>query len=294
MFNQNPYEQNISLPIETVYFNSDGKRDKYKKNRWWFRFPGEWFTADRGESIVGIRSIWLMKSKRKIEFSLTLNKYKADDEGNVDVETKNSITINVITWMEVDEKLKKIFSSLNEILMKEVEKNNKELDEAKDTKKCRFIQTDDPNERDFQTDGMYEARSFTEIFYCPLDYDDKSIHCDFTINDYNDDFKEIFNIGSINFIPSDKAVSILEFKDTWDRHSCKVYSDICSQSNHCYLGNSQVYFNPIKYYKIHSTDENFWIEFYNSRHEKIPVILPKGESFIIELVFLQNRKLLYI
>ena len=47
---------NTPLPIETAYFLEDAQHDKAKFNRYWFNFPPEWSTANKGESIVGVRS----------------------------------------------------------------------------------------------------------------------------------------------------------------------------------------------------------------------------------------------
>lgn len=84
------------------------------------------------------------------------------------------------------------------------------------------------------------------------------------------------------------------FEDVWDRVSCKIYSSIAEQSSKGYLGNSKVIFNPIKYFKLNSTDQRFWIELYSGRHNNIPVLVPNNESFVIEMQLLPFKKMLYI
>ena len=86
----------------------------------------------------------------------------------------------------------------------------------------------------------------------------------------------------------------IEFENVWDRHSCKVYSSIAGVSSKGYLGNSQIFFQPIKYFKLNSTDQKFWIEFYSSTYHRIPVKIPLNESFVIEMQLLPYRKLLYV
>ena len=120
----------------------------------------------------------------------------------------------------------------------------------------------------------------------------------FLIDKYNDDFKEVFNIGdgpgqnrTESFARWHREIV---FNNMWDRHSCKVYSSIAEQSLHHYIGNSQVYFNPIKYYKLNSSDQKFWVEFCSGRHNNVPVVIPKNESFCIEMQFLPYNKLLYV
>ena len=84
------------------------------------------------------------------------------------------------------------------------------------------------------------------------------------------------------------------FDHIWDRHSCKVYSSIGEQSLHHYIGNSQIDFSPIKYYKLNSTDQQFWIELYSGRNYNVPIKLPKNESFVIEMQLLPFQKMLYV
>ena len=113
---------------------------------------------------------------------------------------------------------------------------------------------------------------------------------------------KLLKVINDNPLPED-YVTEMNFYDVWDRHSCKVFSRIASDSNRGYIGNSQVVFSPIKYFKINSTDKKFYIDFYNSRNIKCPTVLPYkkkedgstlNEPFVVELQLMQNEKLLYI
>ena len=85
------------------------------------------------------------------------------------------------------------------------------------------------------------------------------------------------------------------FEDVWDRCSCKIYSSIAEQSSKGYLGNSKVKFSTIKYFKLNSSDNRFWIEFYSGRYNRIPVKIPETETFYIEMQFMPfNKKLMYV
>ena len=161
-------------------------------------------------------------------------------------------------------------------------------------------------------DGVFEKyenrRSFVEKIYCPNKYSPEIIDgttyytkCMFKITDTNEDFDLIFNKNQ-NPLPEDYVIE-MNFYDVWDRHSCKIFSNIASNSSRGYIGNSQIELNPIKYFKINSTDKKFYIDFYNSRNIKCPSVLPYkikedgstlNEPFIIELQLMQNEKLLYI
>ncbi len=56
----NPAEEPTPIPIEYAYFLEDGEQDPSKPNRYYFNFPQEWCTSNRGESIVGVRRIFML------------------------------------------------------------------------------------------------------------------------------------------------------------------------------------------------------------------------------------------
>lgn len=118
---------------------------------------------------------------------------------------------------------------------------------------------------------------------------------------FSDDVNELFNI--VVELPQSYQNPFsyflhfhrqIEIKNLWDRHTCKVYASFANQSNHYYVGNSHVLFTPIKYYKLNSRDNRFWIEFYSARNPNIPIRLPDCEGFVLEMQFMQNDKLLYV
>ena len=71
----NPAEEQTPIAIEYAYFLEDGEQDPSKPNRYYFNFPQEWCTSNRGESIVGVRSIWMIAKRRKLEFDFSIRKY---------------------------------------------------------------------------------------------------------------------------------------------------------------------------------------------------------------------------
>ena len=122
--------------------------------------------------------------------------------------------------------------------------------------------------------------------------------------EYNDDdmfdmdFVDVFNIGN-EPIDDNPYTNYLYFRrnhkfiNVWDRTPCEVHASFANQSNHNYLGKSDVMFTPIKYYKLNARDNRFWIEFYDIC-TKNPVKIPNHEGFVMEMQFMQNDKLLYI
>ena len=179
----------------------------------------------------------------------------------------------------------------------------------------------------------YDKKKFIEIMYSMWNEDENNpFYIDLSIsfrirpieNGIQDnsinaiyDLADVFNVGFEPFqnnpnkymnleIPiEDKKGNILRyegklmrkiiFEDVWDRVSCKIYSSIAEQSSKYYLGNSKVIFDPIKYFKLNSTDQRFWIEFYSGPHNQILVKIPNNESFYIEMQFMPfSKKLMYV
>lgn len=133
---------------------------------------------------------------------------------------------------------------------------------------------------------IYNPRSRLDPI--PIDESDK----------FDDDFNTVFNIGdqphqnSLEYITKFHRNIILQ--NVYDRSTVKVHASFANQSNDYYVGNSHVYFNPIKYYKLNSKDDKFWIDFYSGRYHDCPVNIPDDEGFVLEMLFMQNQKLLYV
>ena len=303
---------NIPIPTETALFSEDGEIDTELKWRWWFKLPDIWTTSNIGEKIIGIRSIYLMKNRRKIKYTIHMKKYKYSyiDSGiMIHDETVNELIVPIVSWLPVEKDLREFYIDMLGYINSAIEENNK----TKKPEQIAFeMNTRNAYKRDIQMDGVFEKyenrRSFVEKIYCPNKYSPEIIdgttyytECKFKITDTNEDFDLIFNKNQ-NPLPEDYVIE-MNFYDVWDRHSCKIFSNIASNSSRGYIGNSQIELNPIKYFKINSTDKKFYIDFYNSRNIKCPSVLPYkikedgstlNEPFIIELQLMQNEKLLYI
>ena len=414
-------DQNTPLPIEMAYFIEDSEPDNTKPNRYYFNFPAEWCTSNRGESIIGVRNIFINPRRRKLKFTIDVRKYHREDYDNIyeehpeygldliykqlPQERKSETSFDVISWLPSDKDLREIFKDLNDaaashfevvneeikiinselvnealeniedkikdlhtqhtnltselqiiimdlyklytqfnnatnsdeknklleqIAKKNVEKidKDKEIDEnSKQMKELENKKKEKENEfkpyfqqeieklrrRDIQMDGFYssERNCFIETIESPKNADTETeYYVDFKIkftprplNDYSQDdiydFADVMNIGLNPFQNNpdkfnNKWMRKIEFENVWDRHSFKIYSSIAEESSKGYLGNSQIFYQPIKYFKLNSTDQRFWIEFYSGRFHKIPVKIPLNESFVIEIQLLPFNKLLYV
>ena len=414
-------DQNVPIPIEMAYFIEDSEPDNTKPNRYYFNFPAEWCTSNRGESIIGVRNIFMNPRRRKLKFNVSIRKYHREDYDNIyeehpeygldliykqlPQERKSETSFDVISWLPSDKDLREIFKDLNaaaashfevvneeikiinselvnealeniedkikdlhtqhtnltselqiiimdlyklytqfnnatnsdeknklleQIAKKNVEKidKDKEIDEnSKQMKELENQKKEKENEfkpyfqqeieklrrRDIQMDGFYssERNCFIETIESPKNADTETeYYVDFKIkftprplNDISQDdiydFADVMNIGLNPFQNNpekfnNKWLRKIEFENVWDRHSFKIYSSIAEESSKGYLGNSQIFYQPIKYFKLNSTDQRFWIEFYSGRFHKIPVKIPLNESFVIEIQLLPFNKLLYV
>ena len=107
-----------------------------------------------------------------------------------------------------------------------------------------------------------------------------------------------FNLGTTN--PNRNSLEYvtkfhreLIFENIMTSLECEVAASFASQSNHNIIGRTNETFQPIKYYKINDDDDKFWIEFYDRNEITVPVAFNDFVMFTMDVVFLQNRKLLY-
>ena len=411
----NPAEEPTPIPIEYAYFLEDGERDKTRPNRFYFNYPQDWVTSNRGESIIGVRNIWTNSRRRKISYTIGIRKYYKKDYDDLKLnnpnqtyddlylsipnDRKSELFYDVISWIPTEKDLREILidlkyflrtefekynvapialnkflhssidkqkekleedinkkmdetlqldieiansTNLDEIAQKTLQKQNlineswdlrRKIDELEESKK--LVGQPVFNLRDVGMDGYYDydKKKFIEIMYSMWNEDENNpFYVDLSIsfrirpfkngiqdNSVNSiyDLADVFNVGFEPFQNNPNKYMDLDnpiedkngntiryegkwmreiiFEDVWDRVSCKIYSSIAEQSSKGYLGNSKVIFNPIKYFKLNSTDQRFWIEFYSGRHNQIPVKIPNNETFYIEMQFMPfNKKLMYV
>lgn len=335
-------DEQLPIPIEMCFFLEDGERDPNKFNRFYFNFPQSWCTSNRGETVIGVRNIFMLARKRRLEYTIKVRKYykadydkyadrapSSDDPNlfdftayhNIPNERKSMVTVKVYTWLEATDDFREVGHVLYEYLHTYMNEYNKYVDglinENAEKYKDKPKFQEDPNGisslLDVMADGYYDYDKKTFIekissyhnsepqspYYIDMMLDFPHRYGDdFGKIDRKYDFEDLFNISAekgANEYTKYKNVWLREivFRDVWDRHSCKIYSSIAESSNG-YIGNTTIYFNPIKYFKLNSTDQGFWIEFYSGRHKDIPVKIPRSESFSIEMQLLPYNKLLYV
>ena len=102
----------------------------------------------------------------------------------------------------------------------------------------------------------------------------------------NDDFREIFNVTTSVALWDYQII----FDKVWDLKPCNVFSSIAEQSAHHYIGTTDTVYPQIKYFKLNSSDQKFWVEFRSTGHDRTPSYFPKSVSFAIEIQFQSFNK----
>ncbi|KAK8895884.1 hypothetical protein M9Y10_013770 [Tritrichomonas musculus] len=136
----NPTEEPTPIPIEYAYFLEDGERDKTRPNRFYFNYPQDWVTSNRGESIIGVRNIWTNCRRRKIAYTIGIRKYYKKDYDDLKLnnpnqsyddlylsvhnDRKSELFYNVTSWIPSEKDLREILSDLRYFLGPEFEKYN--------------------------------------------------------------------------------------------------------------------------------------------------------------------------
>lgn len=108
---------------------------------------------------------------------------------------------------------------------------------------------------------------------------------------------DFFNIGYRKY--SNQVLYVLRFHRTLKLMNmmsdleCAVAASFANQTTNYVIGRTNEMFVPIKYYKLNSNDDKFWIGFYDRDVVNIPIAFNSSVVFTIDMVFLQNRKLIY-
>ena len=318
--------QSIPIPLEVSYFLNDGVKTDDDVNTYIFQYPKEWLTSDKGEMIIGVRTISLIKVRRKLEFRFKIRKYFkyaydelkrehpdwSDDKiyENIDTSESAYVEFDVVSWIPVDKDLRELYIDF----LGQAKAVFAEYNEKYELNRVKFKATNpaDVYDKDVQMDGYYDKKEncFIETIFSPRNdisrhdsyYVDIALDFDTKYDEkgklIRTDFMDVFNIGDGPFENNPeqykKFQRQMNFKYVWDRHSCKVCSSFVSETKRNYIGDSQSLFNPIKYYKVNSTNDTFTLSFYSARHPDFPVKLPENENMVMELQFMQHSKLLYI
>jgi hypothetical protein len=85
------------------------------------------------------------------------------------------------------------------------------------------------------------------------------------------------------------------FYNVWDRQPIYITSNIATSTNNSYLGYSDTNYNPLKYYRITSNFDKFYLDLWNGLDHSFPCILPSDadNKLTLEMILLQDSTSLY-
>ena len=110
---------------------------------------------------------------------------------------------------------------------------------------------------------------------------------------HDPDTSNFLNIGSNSIEYIDKYHRNLYFHGVRTDFDCRIAASFANQSNHNIIGHTNETFKNIKYYKLNDNGNSFWIECYDNDDINIPISFNNDVVLTMDVVFLQNRKLLY-
>ena len=148
-------DEQIPIPIESTFFLEDAIPDPNKLNRFYFKYPAEWCTSNLGETIIGVRNMFMVPRRRKLEFSVGVRKYYREDYkriskahpeygldliyDSIDEDRKSETSFNVVSWLPSDKDLREIFKDLTEVASAQFKAVNEEISEFNTKHKSQFI-----------------------------------------------------------------------------------------------------------------------------------------------------------
>ena len=275
------------VPYEITFLLSDAQQDPKIKNRYWFEFPNQWANIPNKDSIIGIRSIYMTKTNRYIQYS-----YKVELIPKNDTEPIDKVEGTVKQWLDGSDTIRPIAEFFNERWQPKTDESD-ETHLGTRTHTCSDEDhTWDKHEafcyygydRNTNTTHLCFGRGILErdtIFV--KDNEDLEVECEYkiTITPESDDAKALF--GSNNPLNAYTRVEI----PVWSRYQCLVKSSLANDDKNNILGHTRNDpYVPIKYYRLNAHDKRFWIELYETRFSDCPVVLSSDnrDDLIIEAI----------
>lgn len=251
-------------PAKTCY------RDKDMFNRFWFEFPPEWRTSSQKERVIGLRTFWVSKTYRHLQFDLSVRYYKDDGQGSC---AENEFTVPINSWLDYTKDLREIWIDLRSALNRYIEKHREEWE-----REGKPVPSIDMFGMNYE---YYKDEDLNQRILCNILYTNDN-NVTVMVSNLNHDARAVLNCED----PPEEYARLIRFKNVWDRHSILLKSSICNNNTSNYLGYSHKNYYPIKYFKINCSEPRFYIDLYHGHKHDIPINLPvdERESIILEIV----------
>ena len=293
------------IPQETLFKTNSlsSWRDPTKKNRYHFKFPNNWITTAQKDSIVGIRSLYIIPSYKHILIDIKVNviyldhssfEWQVDPIDNIVVRTEMLILEN----LKLIDILKQININISEQFKPEsiiFDSNylsflkcfvyNKTISESEHD--LQFIIKSDYNE--MSVDERSKEVVINNVTY------NRQYMIAFEIDEINDEARALFHFevdDNGNVIGRDGDITDpFITHGLYDYNECVVYSDLACMTEDSFLGHTHHYaFTPIKYYELKNNNQSFWVDLYSASDNKVAVELNKDDNLYIEAQLLMSNE----
>ena len=292
------------VPQETLFKTNSltSWQDPNKKNRYHFKFPNNWITTNLKDSIVGIRSLYLVPSYKFALIRIRAEVFAHDyTETNWHSLSGTEMIISAGKFMDDNMRLydfvNQIYINLGEQFKPDIIQNKsnarflrcfyqyKTISESEH--ECQFIIKSDYNE--LSEDERTEEVTINDITF------DRIYKINFEIEEINEDAQTLlhFNIDADGKViesrsnPTDPIVT----HGLYDYNQCILYSNLAYMCDDSFLGHTRHYdIIPIKYYELKNNNQSFWIDLYAANDHKAAVELNKGDNLYIEAQLLTSNE----
>ncbi len=278
------------IPQEVMWHLQDDKehRDTVIPNRYWFKFPEQWHHQYGKDPILGIRSIYIAKTIRHLSFKVTITYWNVDDDCElyyIDSTTSNSkaleFSFTTTSYLDTNDTIRKVCQHFS--------------NDCSTAFSTAFTTVPDSDllQKDILPTMTYNIQTTpysTLTFNTPANaYDmkytsthgtDVAVEQHITIESLGDDDGNLFDIDNGTVTSTKVSYPIL-----WDHYQCFVKSSISALTTDSFFGHTRNdHYNPIKYFRINTKEQSFYVDLFSTRNHNSYVVLPDDnlDDLIIE------------
>lgn len=280
------------LPQEVMFHlqNSHSYRDQIIPNRYWFKYPEQWYLQNSKDPILGIRTIYIARTIRHISFNVTVSYHTTDGSqlyysltGVTTDSTGNTpltITFTVDKYLDSDDtihNLCSVFDNACSTAFTNAITNIGEVNLLTDYSHPKM--TYDIKRTPYSVMSITTpANSENLKYYIELESQYESVEQWITVDSDSDDMIDMLS-------ETTSTNTSIEYNILWDHYQCYVRSSITALNTDQFLGHTRSnHYTPIKYYRINAREQCFYVDLYSTRNHNAYVVLPEDnlDDLIIE------------
>ena len=282
------------VPKEVMFKLTDATQDQIKKNRYWFDFPSQWADQLDKDPIIGIRSMYLTKTNRLINFNLYINIKDSEDDSHT---VWKFWWGNMKFYLDGSDTIKEFTYKFNEQWYNKMSSNNPNTQLTFSSATYTLGEKDIWSHYDYDPDSHTCLLSIGTTGSLPesvtvTDTDNETHNCyiEISIEPLNRYTCILFGVeyhtaGAQIRIRGNRNASF----PIWSRYQCYIKSSLADDDVNNFLGHTRKNnYYPIKYYRLKNKNKKCWIELYETRYHDVPVIIPRDseDDLFIEAIVL--------